>query len=1344
MRKSGWLGLLWVLAAGVPQAQPVDVPPALRDWQGWVLHGEEHRRCPLMLGQVFGARRGHLCAWPGRLRIDAGTEGARFSQGWTVHVESFVPLPGDGRLWPQGVTVDGQPAAVVWREQKPALLLGPGSHRIEGRIDWRRRPERLAVPDVIALIDLSVDGQRLAPAQRHGAELRLGAVPTEEAAPRPENTLELWVYRRIEDGVPQHLRTHIEIEVAGDAREIELGPVLPDGFIATSIESDLPVRIEADGRVRVQAVEGSHMLEIGARARNIVERVARVAAPAPWPEEEVWSFRGDPRIRVTVASGGEPIDPSLTGTPFDSNLPAYVMRGDDALDIEVRSRGLAAEEGNRLNLTRSMWLDHDGTGFYLRDRIEGRMRRDWRLDAAAPLRLQNVLLEGEPIQASLGPAPGLAGIELREQVLDIEAGLRLPRQLRLPVGGWQQSFDAVSVILHLPPGWKLVAAPGADIAPDTWAARWTLLDVFLVLIAVVLAMRLWGPGGALLMGAFLALAYHESGAPTGWLMAALVFALILRALGAGRLATTLRVCQALVLIVLAMVALPFLAAQVRMALHPQLESIIAPAVQQDSFRHPAPLILAEPPPPQGPMMQQARTSAPGEELERIEVTGSRIKRTDIERYEPGSILQAGQGQPDWSGPRHGLRWSGPVLADQDFQLLLAPPWLTRGLRWLMVLLLAALGWRLVVALRPRAAPPTAAAALFLAPLFLFSTSPVTAQDTPDPALLETLRERLLAASPCHPACANVAAADLVIDGDRFSLGMDVHALETVAVPLPLAEGVMQVARIVVDGVARDSLVRRGIGEYWLEVPRGVHRIEYAAAIDANRFSIPFRSAPRQLRVRAQGWRVVGMGDGRLIGDSLEFIRELTADAGEAETATLPESRFDPFVRVVRRVHIGLDVRVESSVHRIAPVRDGFTVRLPLLPDERVLSGGEHVDDGWIELAFDARTPEVEWRGSLPLAERIELVAPDLDGHAETWLFTVTGQWRPQFSGMPSVAPEHGSGNWVWEFHPLPGERLVLDLDRVRALPGDTLAIDRVEVLRSVGRRSAETRMLLDLRATQGNEWSIALPDGWELLALSMGGTDLALRPEAGTLTVPLKPGSQRLALSLREADAVGVMSRSAALDLGRPSINLRIEQRLPADRWVLWTSGPRTGPAVLYWGELLVMIALALALGRSGRTPLKTHHWLLLGLGFSMLSWLAPILVAGWLFAVDWRARSAGRMPWYAFNAMQVGLVLLTLIAVLALVAAISYGLLGTPDMHLTGNGSSPTILRWYADRSEGLLPQTTVLSLPLWVYKTAMLLWALWLANALIGWLRWTWTSWSGGGFWRRKPREAAVESAA
>jgi hypothetical protein len=84
--------------------------------------------------------------------------------------------------------------------------------------------------------------------------------------------------------------------------------------------------------------------------------------------------------------------------------------------------------------------------------------------------------------------------------------------------------------------------------------------------------------------------------------------------------------------------------------------------------------------------------------------------------------------------------------------------------------------------------------------------------------------------------------------------------------------------------------------------------------------------------------------------------------------------------------------------------------------------------------------------------------------------------------------------------------------------------------------------------------------------------------------------------------------------------------------------------------------------------------------------------------------------------------------------------LLGAPDMHVAGNGSTAWNLRWFADQSGGMLPTGGVLSVSLWFYKLAMLAWALWLANALIGWLRWGFGAWSSGGYWRKRDLKIAL----
>jgi hypothetical protein len=173
---------------------------------------------------------------------------------------------------------------------------------------------------------------------------------------------------------------------------------------------------------------------------------------------------------------------------------------------------------------------------------------------------------------------------------------------------------------------------------------------------------------------------------------------------------------------------------------------------------------------------------------------------------------------------------------------------------------------------------------------------------------------------------------------------------------------------------------------------------------------------------------------------------------------------------------------------------------------------------------------------------------------------------------------------------------------------------------------------------------------------------------------------------------------------------------------------------VLYWGELLVMLLVAWGLAKLAKTPLKFHHWLLLGLGFSTFSWPALVAVVAWILAMQWRMDMQQLPEPKYFRVLQLGLVLLTLIAMGSIISSIPYGLLGTPDMHITGNGSSAAQLQWFTDRTPGALPGAWVLSLPMWCYKLAMLAWALWLASALVGWGRWAFQAWTKNGYWPAK----------
>jgi hypothetical protein len=160
-------------------------------------------------------------------------------------------------------------------------------------------------------------------------------------------------------------------------------------------------------------------------------------------------------------------------------------------------------------------------------------------------------------------------------------------------------------------------------------------------------------------------------------------------------------------------------------------------------------------------------------------------------------------------------------------------------------------------------------------------------------------------------------------------------------------------------------------------------------------------------------------------------------------------------------------------------------------------------------------------------------------------------------------------------------------------------------------------------------------------------------------------------------------------------------------------------------------------------------EWLLLGLGLSTISWIVLPLVAVWLFAMRWRERTTASqvLTPSRFNVLQVMLAALTVVAVTSLVfSGVRYGLLATPDMGVTGPGSYGSTFSWFVDRTSAALPQPTLYSVPMWVYRTIMFAWALWIALALARWLRFAWRAWNTGGYWRAAqsvPRNPTIGAA-
>ena len=1359
------LGLLgfWLLLAVPALAQ--QVPPPLQNWQDWVLHDVPQHDCPFLANQMPNGNS-YQCAWPGVLMLDASADGATFNM--TVHVDApdWIALPGDNRNWPQQVRVNKEAATVLQRGGVPALRLAAGDYQLTGTLPWATRPARVRVPAAIGLINLNVDGAAVGRIERNGDQLTLGEAA---ATQRASDSVALRVYRRLNDGLPATLETRLDFNVTGAAREALFGPALPQGFVATALSGDLPARLESDGRLRVQLRPGHWTVTLGARSTGVLKQVALKLPPAPWPRQEIWSYSDDTGLRSTRVEG-QAIDTAQAGVPGEwAQLPAFALDDGSGLTIESGTRGNEGGRGDQLHLKRQLWLDFNGSGLTVADHLSGDLQHHQRLDATSPWQLQRASQDGDPLLITQGEKGG-SGVELRDRQIDLNAGMRLPLHAgALPSSGWQLPIEDIHATLHLPYGYRLLGAPGADRSPDSWIGQWTLLDLFVVALIALLAGRLLGWPWAVLAAGYLALAQHEISAPLWTLAAALALALLLRALPQGRLRTFARAAALAVFALVVLWTVPFAAKQLQYALHPQLEAASSSRFVSANYAPPPAVeersnMAAAPPPPAEPSKSVALLSPgvvsgkmstasdaglpapPAQMLSSVMVEATSIQNlsgnarsSSIDAGRQG-LIQAGPGMPHWDvGNNYRLGWSGPVTSEQTTRLVIAPAWLVQLLRVLMVGLLAALLAKLVTTLfqslrghwRDWRAGKMAAAALLALALLPHG---LHAQTVPSERILDQLRTRLTEAPKCAPNCAALAQAQLQVDGSKLELALEAHVGASTALPLPVTDDDLQLLSVAVDGHAGAALSRRG-NQLLVRLERGVHRVSLSYQIgETDTASLRFTLRPQRVTFAGQGWSLDGVDDGRALGDSIALHRtRVASDGGDVAVA----QSFPPYVRVMRQLDLGVDWTVRNTVERIAPSEGGFSISLPLLPGEHPLGEGLLVKDGRINITFNAGSGAVSWISRLDHSAKLSLKAPDLGERAEVWEIDAAPMWHVDAKGVPTSDSDDGQ-----LYQPLPGEVLQLAFSKPIAVKGDSLAFDGVQSSSAVGERATETTLVMQARSTRGGEHSITLPAGAELLEAKRDGESVNLAVRDGKLSLPLLPGAHQFTVRLRQPSGVAASVRTPPLALNAPVANIDLTLKLPQDRWVLWTWGPTNGPAVLYWSQLIVLLLVAWLLARFAPTPLRFYQWLLLGLGFSAFAWSAYALVVLWLILLGLRGRAtpSQKLAASTFNVMQIGLAALTVLALGVLISAVPTGLLGLPDMHVAGNQSVASNLRWFADQSTGALPAAGVISVSLWVYKIAMLAWALWLANALIGWLRWGFNGWARGGYWRKRELKAAT----
>jgi len=1354
------LWLIW----GSPAAalEPKDVPAPLQPWLPWVLEQAGESVCPT-LGE------GPACVWPGRLELELNDAGGRFRLNVTLDRRGRVALPGGDKQWPQEVEADSAAAVVLEEGGAPAAMLTAGQHTLVGRFLWHRLPETLLVPARIALLELSVHGKRVAQPKRDGERVWLKGdkAPAEE----PES-LTLEVFRKIEDQVPLSVETQLVLHVSGRSRELRLPTALTAGSLPIELESKLPARIEPNGELFLQVYAGRHELQLRALYPSPPERLVAPRHAPPGPSQEIWVFVPHTEYGQTEIKGGLSVDPQRTNLPESwRRFAAYQLEGGGELQLERPRRGQPHPPPNHLALERELWLDLDGQGYTVRDHLTGSIERTWRLD----------LLEGALGHARVGgvdqlitthPETGARGVELRQSALDLSAEWRLDdARSELPAVAWSENVEQLGSNLYLPPGWQLLHVSGADSASQTWLSRWDLFAVFFVLVvaAAVAKLSRW-TWGVLALVALLA-AQGEANAPRFLWGVILLCIALLAGLPAGRFRQLVRALALVSSLVLLGATLSFGVSQIRAALYPQIDegSGMFDVAEEARWEGGMATQVAAPAPMPEPASAPAESSVESSkagaafgalgrgradvgalDLDMNAYADKRKPRSALLEQDPNAQIQTGPGVPSWSWRAWRLGWSGPVEHTHTLQLYLLSPGVVAVLAVLRIALIGLLTfWALrlvwVRAQHPppagrggRPSPAPVAAALSLVLGSVFSPAPARA-DIPTPELLAQLKERMTPASACAGSCVQVPRLTVEVSATEVQVEAEVHAAERAAYQLPGPVSRWLPAAVDVDGRPATALLLGDDGYLHVRLDPGRHRVRARGLIPGRQLSLDAGTLPRWVTVNAPGWEVSGLSQSGQIDGSLGLVRPLPADGSEGPATEEAPTTLPTWARVTRTFSFGVSWSVRTELERASPKGSLIVARMPLLPGERVTSADVAVEGGVATLRLVGDGDAVAFDSVLEARPEIALTAVTNAGYSERWVIRCSPIFRCDARGIAPI--QHGdAGNWQPTFAPWPGETLTLGVVRPAAATGQTATVDSARLELHPGVRLLRAELTARVRVSTQTRYELELPAGSEVDRLRIGSQDEPIRQEGSKLELVFAPGEHELNVGWQEPGGLSTLFRTPLVRFGPELINAELSVHLPEERWLLAAGGPGWGPAILFWGHLVLIALLAPVLGRLPRSPLPTWQWALLALGLTQVPLPIAGIVFGWFFAVAFQGQQRPERPFW-FNARQFLLLVLTLVFLGCLFGAVYDSLLNTPDMEVAGSGSSERLLHWYVDRTPGSLPQAWVLTVSLWVWRGVMLLWALWLAHHLVGWLKWAWLEFSSAGVWKpwRKPAGAA-----
>ncbi|MCR9203667.1 MAG: hypothetical protein NXH75_03755, partial [Halobacteriovoraceae bacterium] len=722
---------------------------------------------------------------------------------------------------------------------------------------------------------------------------------------------------------------------------------------------------------------------------------------------------------------------------------------------------------------------------------------------------------------------------------------------------------------------------------------------------------------------------------------------------------------------------------------------------------------------------------------------SNVIRQDLQQFDPNAQIQTGPGIPKWSWGNISFGWEGPVDKKQQLRLIAISPWLNRLLtlsRLMLLLLMAACfldfknssgnsPWSGIKSLFSKG---TLTSLTLLLGLGMLGTQ-ARAEDFPDKKLLNELKEYLQKPHDCYPKCGSVERMSLNYDNKSLSLRQKVHMVKEGYLILPGSREQWLPEEITVDGGSQFQL--RGNGDRLvIGLSKGIHEILMKGKLPPRQqIQISVQQKPSLFSHGGTGWSLEGLNVNGLVGGALTLSR-LSREKGK--TTEFKSTLLPQFLSVKRTFNLGVNWQVTTVVTRMTPSTQALNLEIPKLNGETVTSSNVVEEKEAVKISLSKNQRQLVYQSLLQESSPIRLMASEKNMWVETWQFIPGPIWRVQFNpeseGLEKISLTSNGNNLSPLYRPWPGEKLDVIISRPEGAKGETITLADSTITMTPGKRTSNYQLDVQFKTSIGLTHTIEIPKESQLQEVKIKGVVQSLKLKEGKLDLPLGVGEQDVSIRWQLPTGIATKFKSPKVNLGLKGINLKLKVKVPRDRWILAVGGPLMGPAVLFWGKLLALLVLGFFLSKISWCPLSFLNWSVLFLGLTQGANAGIFWVMGYLIFLSYRKMTFKNYGKGVYNITSIVGIFAGIVSIGNFLNILRNGLLGGPLMSIEGNDSSTSLLNWFVDRYDLVLPDVWVISLPTIAYQVLMLLWAIWMTFTLIKWVPWMWEGLYGEGFFK------------